>query len=119
MERVAGIEPARPAWKHVRSLHYHDIDHLGAFLCPSSGIVEPLQQAMHDYMHHRPDEMAELAEKAIDEESYHLAWRLYMVVQGCISSVDEQVSQCSRAIIKLLEESLMSVITESIKKDHG
>ncbi|MEE4180198.1 type I restriction enzyme HsdR N-terminal domain-containing protein [Pseudomonas viridiflava] len=98
------FKPAPSNVKDMIGLHFHDIPDVGQLLCPSSGIVEPIVQAMYVVASARPEPFEELVLYAVKEKQYFLAWRLRRVVSMLQSSVDPEVSVMAQSMTEVLDE---------------
>ena len=88
----------------VPGLHVHDIAGVGSVPCLSTGIVEPLLQAMLGHAHSHPDEIVDLARIAVDRMEAHLAWRVLTVALASQNSADRAVAQSSTEVATVLRE---------------
>lgn len=98
------FKPAPSNLKDILCLDYHDIPEVGALLCPSSGIVEPIVQAMYIVASERPKPFEQLVLYALEENQHFLAWRLRTVVGMLQSSVDPEVRDMAERMTKELDE---------------
>lgn len=76
----------------IPGFHFHEIPGVGSLLCPSSGIIEPLLQAMYFHALWRPKEFKHLVKHAIEEKEVFLAWRLSIVAGIVKSATDSSAS---------------------------
>jgi len=88
----------------VPCFHFHDIDGIGSILCPKTGIVEPLLQAMLGHAHTYPDEFVSLAKYAMDKKEAHLAWRVLTVAIASKASADERVQRAAEEVEEVLRD---------------
>ena len=87
------LAPARPAsFRDAPGFHFHELGALGSVLCPQSGLVEPLTQALLTHAGRFPDEFERLAQVAVEERRFHLAWRLHLVATMLADSDDLDVA---------------------------
>ena len=84
--------------------HFHDFEGVGSVLCLSTGIVEPLVQAMLNHASQFPHEFVSLARHAMKERAFHLAWRLLTVASVASSLVDENAAAAARAVEEVLDQ---------------
>jgi hypothetical protein len=84
--------------------HVHDIEGIGSVPCLSTGIVEPLLQAMLDHAHRFPEEIVKLAQLAMERKEAHLAWRVLTVALAAESSTDPAVEQASTEAARALKD---------------
>jgi len=97
-------EPPAGKMHNMVGLHIHDVPGIGSLLCTSSGIIEPLLQAMYSHAMWRPEEFEQLVEHALDKNKVFLAWRLMTVARIVKNSTESRVSEvASRADIVLAE----------------
>ena len=109
--------PAPIELAHTRGLHVHEIRGIGVLPCLTTGIVEPLLQAMLYHAHARPDELVALSELAVVEKRLHLAWRTLTVAIAARNSTDGAVQRSAVAV----EEALTKWWGKELKKalNHG
>lgn len=100
----------------VPGFHFHDIPGIGSLPCLTTGIVEPLMQAMLNHMHAFPHEMEALSKNAMSEKEPHLAWRVLTVAITAETSTDEQVQQAAMAIQAALRPWWGKALTAALKK---
>jgi len=75
-------------WRALPGFHMHDIPGKGSASCFKNGVVEPVVEAMINGFLHRPKEMRAMAEHAIGDDHFHLAWRLHTASREMESSTD-------------------------------
>lgn len=86
-----------PPWKlsEIPGFHFHEVPGVGSLLCASSGIIEPLLQAMYFHALWRPEEFKQLVEHAIEKEKVFLAWRLSIVAGIVKSATNSSASEAA------------------------
>jgi hypothetical protein len=63
-------------WRKMVGFHFHEFPGKGSVACLSNGVVEPIGNAMIAGFYVRPEEMIGMAEHAIEQDLFQLAWRL-------------------------------------------
>ncbi|MBU6958939.1 type I restriction enzyme HsdR N-terminal domain-containing protein [Pseudomonas sp. CVAP len=109
------FKPAPSNLKDMIGLHFHNIQDVGQLLCPSSGIVEPIVQAMYVVASERPKPFEELVLYAVKKKQYFLAWRLRTVVGMLQSSVDPEVSAMAQRMTEALAEFWKDLIFSGVE----
>jgi hypothetical protein len=97
-------QPPAAELARVPGFHVHEIDGFGSIPCLSTGIVEPLLQAMLGHAHSHPDELIKLAQLAMEKKEVHLAWRVLTVALAAESSTDEAVERAATGVAKVLKD---------------
>jgi hypothetical protein len=101
----------------VPGFHIHEITGIGSVPCLSTGIVEPLLQAMLDHAHSYPDEIVELAQIAMEQKEAHLAWRVLTVALAAQNSTDPAVERASTQVATVLREWWGKALDAAVHKD--
>lgn len=97
-------KPPAGRMRDMVGLHIHNVPGIGPLLCQSSGIIEPLLQAMYFHAMWRPEEFEQLVELALKEKQVFFAWRLITVARIVRTSTVTQASEAaSRAYTTLSE----------------
>ncbi len=91
-------------WRKMESFHYHDIPGKGSVPCLNNGVVEPIGEAMITGFHDRSEEMVSMTEFAIEEDQFHLAWRLHTAAREAASATDPKVSEAAEEVVALTHE---------------
>ncbi|PRA52552.1 MULTISPECIES: type I restriction enzyme HsdR N-terminal domain-containing protein [Pseudomonas] len=111
--------PSPSNFAEFPGLHSHEVPGIGSLLCPSSGIVEPIMQAMYSHASWRPKEFEQLVGYALDEELVFLAWRLKTVASIVKTSTDSQISDVAFRMDQILGEWWNRMINTSIPKEEA
>jgi hypothetical protein len=96
--------------------HFHDFEGVGSVLCLSTGIVEPLVQAMLGHASEYPQEFVWLAGLAMERRDFHLAWRLLTVARIAQSMVDEDIAAAAQKVEKVLDEWWKEFLAVSVRQ---
>lgn len=87
----------------VPSFHVHNVPGVGSVPCLSTGLVEPLLQAMLCHAHSHPDEVVQLASIAMERKEAHLAWRVLTVAKAAETSTDPLVEKAAADVVRVLQ----------------
>lgn len=79
----------------IPGFHFHEIPGLGSLLCASSGIIEPLLQAMYFHAMWGPEEFKRLVQHAVEERRVFLAWRLSIVARIVKNATNHSASEAA------------------------
>jgi hypothetical protein len=109
----------RPSSKEdapVQSLHFHEIKGIGPIPClAGTGIVEPLLQAMLNYVNVLPEEFIKLAEYALEKKEVYLTWRLLSVAIVSKTTVDMDVQKAVEEVERMLGTWWGDALDEAMK----
>jgi hypothetical protein len=72
--------------------------------CLQNGVIEPIGQAMIANFHERPDEMRSIAEHAVEDHEFHLAWRLNTSASAVTDATDGQVARAAKETVAITNE---------------
>jgi len=91
-------------WRKMEGFHFHDVPGKGSVPCLNNGVVEPIGQAIVAAFHSQPEEMLSMTEHAIEEDRFHLAWRLNAAAREVTTATDPQVAEAAEAAVGLTDE---------------
>lgn len=115
------LRAAPTSFSSMPKFHIHDMSQNRGFICPKSGIVEPITLAMQTGFYHIPDKMIDLCKFARDEEQIFLAQRLNIAAIATQTCCDEKVENCSiraQKILKPVLNKLMEEFKEQLKENE-
>ena len=93
-------------WREMVGFHFHEFPGKGPVPCLNNGVVEPLGNAMIAGFYVRPEEMVGMAEHAIAEDLFQLAWRLNAAAREVTSATNTQVAGAAEDVVALTDEYL-------------
>lgn len=93
-------------WREVVGFHFHEFPGKGSVSCLNNGVVEPIGNAMIAGFHLRPDEMVGMAEHAIAEDLFQLAWRLNAAAREVTTVTDAHTAEAAEQVVALTDEYL-------------
>jgi hypothetical protein len=91
-------------WRRVDGFHFHEIPGKGSVPCMNNGVVEPIGQAIIAAFHSRPEEMLLMAQYALEEDRFHLAWRLCTSAREVTSATNIQAATASEEAVALIDD---------------
>lgn len=94
--------------RKIVGFHFHEFPGKGSVPCLNNGVVEPVGNAMIAGFYVRPEEMVSMAEHAISEDLFQLAWRLNAAAREVTSATDTRVAGAAEEAVALTDEYLRS-----------
>jgi len=96
----------RPDFLYIEDFtefHVHEIGESGEFVCPKSGIIEPITLAIQCGFCHIPQEMLRLCNSAAANNIIYLAYRLMAATGSLLDSVDKDVAEAAAKAREILK----------------
>lgn len=93
-------------WREMVGFHFHEFPGKGSVPCLNNGVVEPVGNAMMAGFYVRPEEMVGMAEHAIAQDLFQLAWRLNAAAREVTSATDARVAGAAEEVVSLTDEYL-------------
>lgn len=82
--------------------HVHEVGETGEFVCPRSGIIEPITLAIQSGFIHIPQEMLKLCQYAAEKNNIYLACRILSAAYSLLDSVDGAIASAAAKARELL-----------------